>query len=414
MSRRLAFVLAFALAVGACGTTPPTIVPSAGAVASPDQATQAAQPTGSAEPAAWLDATVAHPDAVNAFASRSPGSFCDPCRNLAEDNLFGVTALSGGTFMAVGAVTPPASAIALRSADGKTWLNVDGFPATKGSAAVALAEAHGTVVAVGHDPTGATSWASGPGDTWGQAQVQASLRVPFAAGGMTSVIAFGDGFVAGGFRDDPVHLKASGAVWRSTDGRTWTLDDDKGAFAGGRILGLAAVGETVVAVGSTGDQTRGTAAAWRWTSATGWQPASLPPGGGPMRAVIATPNGLVAVGANGDDSGAAVWTSAGGSTWQEVPDQPAFHYFALPLRLQAVALTAGGFVAAGWRSDQGNGSSVVITSTDGHAWSSQPWQPSFSGGEIDGLAVSGINVVAAGRIGYPDNDTAAVWVRAWP
>jgi hypothetical protein len=291
---------------------------------------------------------------------------------------------------------------------------VPGFSGSQGSAAVAVAEGHDAVVVVGQDPTGATSWSRGSDGAWRPAPSQDSLHVPYAAGGMTSVVAFAGGFAAGGYRDDPAHLKASGAVWRSADGRLWTLDDDHGAFAGGRILGLAALGDILVAVGTESDQTRGPAAAWRWTSVAGWRRASVPPGGGPMRAVVITPGGLVAVGVNGDDSGAAVWTSSDGATWQAVPDQPAFHYYALPVRLQAVAPAGGNLVAAGWRSDPGNGSSMAVTSPDGSHWSSLPWQPSFSGGEIDGLAVSAGTLVAAGRIGYPDNDTAAVWVRNAP
>lgn len=421
MARGVLPLLALAVVLSACGETP---VPSSTGEASatpaapasptmpPSPSTAPSQLATSSAPPAWLDATVAHPDAVDAFASRLPGSFCDPCRNLAEDNLFGVAALTGGGFIAVGAVTPPASAIALRSTDGMSWMLLPGFSAGQGSAAVAVAESGRTTVIVGQDHTGATSWASGQDGIWQPAPSQPSLRVPYAAGGMTSVIAFDGGFVAAGYRDDPAHLKTSGAAWRSADGRTWSLDDDRGVFAGGRVLALAAQGTTLVAVGSAGDQTRGPAAAWRWTRAAGWQRATVPPGGGPMRAVVVTEAGLVAVGANGDDTGAAVWTSADGATWHAVPDQPAFHYFALPVRLQAVAAVGGGLVAAGWCSDPGNGSSVAVTSPDGRDWSSLPWQPSFSGGEIDGLAVSGATLVAAGRIGYPDNDTAAVWVRA--
>lgn len=53
-------------------------------------------------------------------------------------------------------------------------------------------------------------------------------------------------------------------------------------------------------------------------------------------------------------------------------------------------------------------------SPDGWAWSPLPWQASFSGGQIDALATANGTLVAAGRIGYPDDDKAAVWVRSWP
>jgi hypothetical protein len=414
MLRRWVLVV-FAAMVAGCASPPPsqspTPVPAPGASAGTPVASR---PTPEPTPVpAWGDAAIVQPDAVNAFASQPPGYYCDPCHNLAEDNLFGVAAVAGG-FIAVGAVTPPARAIALRSTDGSTWSPVDGLAADQGSAAVAAAQAGTAVVLVGHDPSGATAWVLDPHGGWTRAPDQASLRVPYAAGGMTSIVPFADGFAAAGYRDDPTRALASAAVWRSGDGLRWTLDADTRSFAGGRILGLAALGDSLIAVGTAGSQTTGPAAAWRWTAATGWRRASVPPGGGAMRAVVATPTGLVAVGVNGTDAGAAAWTSADGTTWQPVPDQPAFHFYDLPVRLQALVVAGGSLVAGGWRSDPGKGSSVVLTSTDGRAWQAGSWQASFSGGQIDGLASASGTLVAAGRTGYPDTDTAAVWYRGWP
>lgn len=410
MVRRLAPALALALSFAAIGCAAPPSPPTA--------QTATAAPSGitapSASPApAWRDAAIAQPDAVTGFASRPPGYFCDPCHNLSEDNLFGVGAVDGG-FIAGGDVTPPASAIALWSADGASWTPLPGFTGDNGSAAVGVAEAGDRVVLVGHDPTGAAAWAGDLRTGWQRAPSQAPLAVADAAGGMTSVVPFDGGFVAAGYRDDPSIAHAAGAVWRSKDGLAWSLDEDGGAFAGGRIMGLAAAGDALVAVGTAGDQIRGPAAAWRWTATTGWRRATVPPGGGAMRAVVATASGLVAVGVNAQDAGAAAWTSSDGSTWQAVADQPAFHFYQLPVRFQALTIVSGTLIAAGWRSDPGKGSSVVVTSPDGATWSAEPWQSSFSGGQVDGLATANGLVVAAGRAGYPDNDTAAVWVRSLP
>lgn len=276
-----------------------------------------------------------------------------------------------------------------------------------------VSDGHRTVL-VGHDPRGATAWASKIDGTWTRAPDQASLRVDNAAGGMRSVIAFDGGFVAAGYRDDPTVPKAAAAVWRSDDGLHWTLDDAGGAFADGRILGLAAQGDALIAVGTSGEEIRGPAAAWRWTKADGWRRAAVPPGGGAMRAVAAIKGRLVAVGINPFDTGAMVWTSADGTSWQAVGDQPAFHFFELAVRFQAVTATDDGLVAGGWRSDPGKGSSVFVTSQDGLVWTALPWQASFSGGQVDGVASAGRTLVAAGRVGYPDTNTAAVWVRVWP
>ncbi|MHB8958215.1 MAG: hypothetical protein ACYDAN_01130 [Candidatus Limnocylindrales bacterium] len=419
MLRRTVPAIALVLAVAACGAAP-SRSPAIGVAGTSSLANSSASPAPSASTGssaapdpAWHDASITQPEVVNGFASQPPGYYCDPCHNLAEDDLFGVAAVSGG-FIAVGDVTPPASAIALWSADGATWTPLPGFTGDDGSAAVGVAGAGGRLVLVGHDPTGATAWAGDLRSGWRRSPSQASLAVAHAAGGMTSIVPFDGGFVAAGYRDDPAALHASGAVWRSKDGLAWTLDADGGAFSGGRIMALAVTSDALVAVGTSGDQVSGPAAAWRWTATTGWRRASVPPGGGAMRAVVATASGLVAVGVNAQDAGAAAWTSTDGWTWQAVADQPAFHFYQLPVRLQALALVNGTLVAGGWRSDPGKGSSVVVMSTDGETWSALPWQASFSGGQIDGLATANRTLVAAGRAGYPDTDTAAVWVRSWP
>ena len=409
MIRRLAMAaMVVVLALEACGAAPPTPEPGSASPSSP-------APAVTVEPSptpAWADAELAQPAAVNRFASQPPGYYCDPCHNLSEDNLFGVGAVPGG-FIATGAVTPPASAIALWSSDGRSWTPLAGFASDDGSAAVAVASDGTRTVLVGHDPRGATAWAGSESGGWTRAPAQASLSVPYAAGGMTTVVAFGGGFVAAGYRDDPSRAAVSGAVWRSADGLHWTLDAGA-VFAGGRILGLAVLGASLIAVGTGGDLLRGPAAAWRWTQATGWRRAVLPPGGGAMRAVAATAAGVVAVGVNAADAGAMAWTSPDGASWQAAADQPAFHFYELPVRLQALAAPGGTFVAGGWRSDPGKGSSVVVTSADGRTWRATDWQASFSGGQIDGLASADGTLVAAGRVGYPDTDTAAVWYRAWP
>ncbi len=195
---------------------------------------------------------------------------------------------------------------------------------------------------VGLDKGGATAWAAPAGSSWTQAPAQPDLAVPYAAGAMTSVTTFGDEFIAGGYRDDPLHATASAAVWRSLDGLTWHVDDGAGTFAGGRIWGVAARGGTLVAVGTGGDPNYGPAAAWRWTRDAGWQRGHIgPDAGGAMRAVAVTPSGFLAVGLNGHDDGALAWTSPDGLDWTASPDQPAFHYFTLPLRMQSVVAGPG-------------------------------------------------------------------------
>ena len=421
--RRVAFVAAFSIALAGCGSgpatpgpsTPATGGPSASGMPAADATPAAASPSAPAPAAsdAWRAADVALPAEVVVAPSLEPGYFCDPCHAPAQNQLFGVGGSSDG-MIAVGVEQPPAKAIAYSSSDGTHWTPLPGFTGADGTTAIAAASSGHQTVIVGLDHSGATAWGSS-GGSWTQAPRQADLLVPYAAGAMTSVVAFDGGFVAGGYRDDPLHNLASAAVWRSNDGLGWRADDGAGVFAGGRIWGLAAMAGTIVAVGTSGDPNYGPAAAWRWTKSDGWRRAVIgPDAGGAMRAVAPTPSGFVAVGLNGHDDGARTWSSPDGRTWTAAPDQPAFHYFAMPVRMQSIVAGPSGLVAGGWRSDAGKGSAVTWTSTDGIRWVGPRWETSFSGAQITGVAIRGDVAVAVGRIGYPDNDQAAVWVSPTP
>lgn len=423
-------LIGLAMVAAACGSGPVTGPPTApgtagretapigGSPSSGAAATAPATPSvpASAAPSAsvpWLTANVALPAAVTTAPSLAPGFNCHPCHFVAEDQLLGVGASPAG-LLAVGVQEPPAQATVFSSADGTNWTLLPGFTAALGTTAIAVASNGPRTVIVGLDPSGATAWASN-GGTWAQAPRQADLLVPYAAGAMTAVTAFGDGFVAGGYRDDPLHNTASAAAWRSSDGLAWRADSASGVFAGGRIWGMAARGQTLVAVGTNGDPNYGPVGAWYWTAATGWRRAQVrPDAGGAMRAVTATPSGFVAVGLNGHDDGALAWTSPDGLTWTATPDQPAFHYGQQPMRMQSVLSRSGGLVAGGWRSDVAKGSSVTWTSVDGVTWQPPVWETSFSGGQITGVATVGNDVVAVGRTGYPDWNQATIWVSAAP
>jgi hypothetical protein len=387
-----------ASSVAACATAPmPSRPPSSGTPAPSDR---------------WQVAFLAQPSAVTTAPSLEPGYECHPCHFLAENQLFGVGTI-GGITIAVGVQQPPAQAVAFESPDGRRWVPLAGFTGAPGTAALAIASNGGRSVIVGSDPAGATSWArpSAGGTDWQQAARQDDLLVPSAAGAMTSVAPFAGGFVAGGYRDDPLHATATAGIWRSTDGLVWHADDAVAAFAGGRIRGVAASGDTLVAVGTSGDPNYGPASAWRWTAATGWRRARIAPDpAGAMRGVTATASGFVAVGLNGRDDGALAWTSSDGLDWTASADQPAFHYFSSPVRMQAVLAGPSGLVAAGWRSDAGKGSAVAWTSPDGRTWQGPAWETSFSGGQITGLASNEAGIVAVGRNGYPDWNQAAIWI----
>jgi hypothetical protein len=398
--------LLLASLLAGCGPAP---------TASPaDAAVSSAPPSAAAESTGpWQLADVALPAAVTTAPSLEPGYQCHPCHFLAEDQLLAVAPTPAG-LIAVGVQQPPAQATAFISADGVHWGLLPGFTGAETTTAVAITANGSRSVIVGLDSSGATSWASG-GNTWSQAPRQQDLLVPYAAGGMTSVAPFGSGFVAGGYRDDPLHLAASAAVWRSADGLSWQLDAEPGAFTGGRIWGIAARGGTVVAVGTDGDPNYGPVGAWQWTAATGWRRARIAPDdGGAMRAVLATPSGFIAVGLNGHDDGATSWSSPDGLAWTAAPDQASFHYGQAAMRMQSIAATPTGYVVGGWRSDAAKGSGVTWTSADGVTWQPWVWEPAFSGGQITGVAMLGGTAIAVGRTGYPDWNQATIWLNTAP
>jgi hypothetical protein len=135
-----------------------------------------------------------------------------------------------------------------------------------------------------------------------------------------------------------------------------------------------------------------------------------------MASVETTPRGLIAVGKNGSDMGADAWTSTDGLSWTAIADQSAFHYYDLPLRMRAVVAAPTGILVGGWRSDAGKGSAVTWFAAYDTVWSAATWEPSFSGGQITGMAVAadGGVAVAVGRTGYPDWNRATIWYRQPP
>lgn len=368
--------------------------------------------SGTPPPAAWTVADVQLPEAVITAPTVEPGVQCHPCHYQAENQLFGVAPWSSG-LIAIGVQQPPPRAIAFTSADGRAWAPVANLAAADGTTADAVVSDGERTVIVGSEHSGATAWTF-DGQSWAQAPDQQDLHVDYAAGAMTAVTVADGEFVAGGYRDDPSHNAARAAIWRSTDGLTWHVEDSP-SFIGGRIWGLAANSGTIVAVGTHGDPIYGPAGAWRWTDETGWQQAQIEPvAGGAIAAVTAGPSGFVAVGKDENDLAAAVWTSSDGSAWTRVPDQPSLHYYQLAARMQSIVSTPGGFLVGGWRSDVAKGSGYIWTSADGVSWSNPVWQTSFSGGQMTGAAYIHDSGVVVGRTGYPDWNQATVWISETP
>jgi hypothetical protein len=387
--------------IAGCGPGPtasPHTSPSATAIGSPGVSTD------------WEVATIEQPASVTSAPSGAP-VFCSPCHPAQADLLFGVVRSPFG-LIAVGVERPvPTMAAVWTSPDGGHWSRVNEFPADDGTAALAATADTRRVVIVGADHGGATSWSSTDGRTWTRAPRSTQLGGPDGGTSMLAVTPWHDGFIAAGHRDDPAHGKAAGAVWRSADGIAWRRIVEDQAFAGARIMGLASTDRTIVAVGGTDRDAGPPGVAWTSQDGEHWKRvASASPASGPMRAVTAVGAAFIAVGLNADDTGAAVWSSRDGIEWLAVPEQESFQAHGQPIRMAAVARSANGLVAVGWKSDGGNGSAVVWNSPDGIEWRRTEGVPSFSGAEMDGVTAGPVGLVAVGTSGYPDNDQAQVWI----
>jgi hypothetical protein len=411
-------VAAFATVVLACtsatpvptSTGSPTLAPSL-ATAGPAAAAATQQPG-----LPWSYADIQQPEDVLTVGSLPPIPNCHPCHYEAENDLFAISSWQNG-LISIGSLQPPPQPLAFTSTDGASWDVVTGLSAHDNATSTAVASDGNRTVLVGNEHLGATAWAY-DGSKWTQAPEQDSLHVDYAAGGMLAVIPFQGGWVGGGYCDDPLHDKHIACAWRSPDGLTWTRDADPGnVFAGGRIWTMTSIGDTIVALGTNGDEIYGPAGAWIWNSADGWQQSQFAPdNGGAVAAVTVTRDGrgYIAVGKNAKDLGAAVWTSPDGKVWTAVPDQPSFHFYLLALRMASIVAGPDYYLVGGWRSDQAKGSGVLWRSTDGQTWTDPEWQTTFSGGEIDGVALTDQRAIAVGRTGYPDWNKATIWVRPLP
>jgi hypothetical protein len=212
------------------------------------------------------------------------------------------------------------------------------------------------LVATGQDEV----WTSRDGTVWTRADG------PIGRANIGEVIVGGPGLVAVG------QSGSDAAVWTSQDGTTWTrVPHDEAVFGGPGYQTMSSItvgGPGLVAVG--GD--RGLAAVWtspdgdRWTriphdeAAFGslvphpdWGPDFDPP----MKDVIATDAGLIAVGEQivgvdpgsrapgetvGDPLGqATVWTSRDGTTWSRIP------YPESEMTMNSVAEGGPGLIAVG-------------------------------------------------------------------
>jgi hypothetical protein len=267
------------------------------------------------------------------------------------------------------------------SPDGVAWTRIRHDETNLGGSSwqemYAVAATDSGVVAVGATDAAAgpdaAPWISPDGLTWTRVPGNLFAFTGESAQVMTAVVATEGGFVAAGL--DWSGGDQDAAAWTSPDGLTWTRsEDDESVFGGDdhQWMGAVVVSDGgVVAIGYDGSENEADAAVWTSPDGVTW--TRVPDGalGSPSRqemlAVVATPDGLVAVGFDdsGGDGDAAVWTSPDGSTWARVAHDEAIFGGTGNQGMGGVALTSAGVTAVGVYDSNGDGDMVVWISPSG-------------------------------------------------
>jgi hypothetical protein len=255
---------------------------------------------------------------------------------------------------------------ALRSATGTRFIVVQG-----------VAERDGTIVAVGADALDdasagdARAWSSTDGTHWRIVAAEASEH----DAAMNAVVAGPSGFLAVGSDGYPgasTQLPGSrgAAAWISADGQHWTRAPAQAALEGAIMKGVIAVDGGYVAWGEAIPNRIDRAAPPVWSSTDGltWTrsrvEASRPEQVMPVRAAVAAPGAIIAVGvladpAHDDAAVPAAWRSMdGGATWRRalvIPPQPW-----VTGSLRAVAFDGSALLAIGREDMPGGLSGRVV------------------------------------------------------
>ena len=315
----------------------------------------------------------------------------------------GQVATSGGTIVAVGGQSGariPRARFYVSADNGQTWQlgTVQGDP-PPGQAATLVAGGARGWVAVG--PTAV--WTSQNARDW-----TSHPQLPELAGDkITTLTATGSGFLAAGTNVPGGNAaKASPVVWLSANGTTWQRlgVTQLGLAAGnGRVLGItgaAANGGTIVMDGTVAGAAT---ASGVWRSANGgttWTAVTVPAGGGASATIAGLAplrGGFVAVRSapEGGAAGAAVYTSANGTAWQQSAALRTAD--GSPLTLGPVSGGPGGAVVTG----QAHGLDIAFLSPDGTTWTGTD-----PAGTATAEQVSGVALTAAGQAVFSGTSTA--------
>lgn len=262
------------------------------------------------------------------------------------DGSVGMVAVGPGRVLAVGTANVPGSVVAIwHSTDGLNWSATPDGASLHGRdgafiTMAAVVPAGDGWLAVGGEQlmcapgpclVRAVVWASPDGLQWTRRADTAALQ----DAEMTGVVRTQAGYVAVGDAAVDPSLPDSAirpAIWTSPDGRTWTRSDRLPVVTAAKdadvvLDSVAVTGSRVVAVGH-GTQGNGWVDAFAWWNEGGtWSAVEIGrffPSQGVK--VAAVPGGLLAMFVTGDDKTCprAIWSSADGSSWGCIGNDPAF------------------------------------------------------------------------------------------
>ena len=240
-----------------------------------------------------------------------------------------------------------------------------------------------------------------PAVDWGAANVPESAN----ASAITSVVRGGDGFVAIGSDG------AFGSIlWTSEDGRTWRDITPEG-FASVGIASAIEFDGGLIAVGrgNTIDVDAQLAAVYRSDDGFTWHMVDAGDEMvGQLIDLVATDDGLFAVGGVPGADAAGIWRSTDGETWERTGGD-FDHAF-----MWSIAEGGPGLVAVGWRRNP-DPDLAVWTSVDGVEWTLAPDPEGFEGYEgtdvidFDGTLAMVGSSLATGRGGAWFSDDGITW-----
>ena len=296
-----------------------------------------------------------------------------------------------------------------------------GYPGQQGGVTVtSVASAGGTQLAVGGAGGHPAIWRCASGG-WHLVPA-ASLPAAQGAGQFSSVAHGPGGWIAVG--EDGQGTARQPVAATSADGSSWQPVSSSTAFAGpGACVTAVAAGQHGYAVvGENVSGSRVFAAMWPSADSRSWTQGDNDAGGildgskqhSAVDAVAVTPGGFVAAGTHG--SGGAIWTSAdAGKTWTFIDYRPDHvPNTGIPDgALTVVAASGRRIVAAGYAvAASGGDIPVVVVSTDG----GQHWNapvvlgtPGGQSGRVTALTATGSGFTAAGKAGPAGAQHTVTW-----